>query len=434
VNPLRRGACPGISDPMATGDGLLARLSPPAPIPLDAFVELCGASREHGNGIVEVTQRGSLQVRGLSPATAPIFARTALALGLGTEAGPPLLTSSLLGLDGREPIGFLTLAATLRMELANRTGFASIGPKVSVLIDAGGDLHLDHVPADLRLRMNNDARLHVSIAGNAAAATSLGWIEVHQAVKVVVHVLTAIANRGGDARARDFANRAGVYALRASLEAVFTDEPPPPPRSPAEPVGTHRLNTGQLALGVALPFGYIESDVLKRFALAAARCGAASIRPVPGRTLLIIGLDTAAADELAAEAMVEKLIVRSDDPRRHVVACAGAPACGSALLATRQWAPQIADAAKGLLDGSMTIHVSGCTKGCAHPEAAALTFVGPDRIVVQGRASDAPDGNMSPVDFISRLRGLPIQQALSFAALERAIRRFQPLSGESGRE
>jgi len=234
-----------------------------------------------------------------------------------------------------------------------------------------------------------------------------------------------------------------VYALRAPLAHVFTDQPPPPPRSPAEPIGTHRLNNGKLARGFALPFGYIEADVLKRLALTAARCGATSIRPAPGRALLIIGLDTAAADQLAAVAIVERLIVRSDDARRYVVACAGAPACGSAMLATRELAPQIAQAAKALLDGSITIHVSGCTKGCAHPEVAALTFVGPDRIVVQGRASDTPYGTISPANFIAGLRRLHAEQQRSFAApvpgadsISRLspIRAAESLSGESGRE
>ena len=66
--PLRRGACPGLSAPMPTGDGLLVRFVPADAMPLDAFIALCAAARAHGNGIVEVTARGSLQVRGLTPA------------------------------------------------------------------------------------------------------------------------------------------------------------------------------------------------------------------------------------------------------------------------------------------------------------------------------------------------------------------------------
>jgi precorrin-3B synthase len=404
---------------MLTGDGLLARLMPSAPIPLDAVIALCDASRTHGNGIVEVTQRGSLQIRGLSPATAPMFARTVAGLGLGTVGDPPIVTSPLLGLDVQEHGDLHALVAALRTELTGHAGIASISPKVSVLIDGHGSLHLDDLAADLRLRASSATRFHLSIAGNAAASTSLGWVEPYQAVKVIAHILTAIASRGTAARARDFANDADVRALRASFRDVLDDGPAPPPRSPAESIGTHRLNNGQVACGVALAFGYIDADTLQRFAQAAAHCGAGSIRPAPGRALLAIGLSATAAEELAGVAGAEGFVVRTDDPRRYVVACAGAPACGSAALATRQLAPDIARLAAPFLDGSATIHVSGCPKGCAHSGAAALTLAGPDRLIVQGRAGDTPHGTISAANFIAGLRRLRAERELPLAALVR---------------
>ncbi len=425
---------------MSTGDGLLMRLVPSAPIPLDAVIALCDASRTHGNGIVEVTQRGSLQIRGLSPTTAPTFARTVTGLGLGAVGGPPILTSPLLGLDSREHVDLHALVAALRTELTGHAHIASISPKVSVLIDGGGTLHLDDLAADLRLRASSSTRFHMSIAGNAAASTSLGWVEPHQAVKVIVHILAAIARRGTAARARDFASDADVRALRASFADVLDDGPPPPPRLPAESIGTHQLKNGQVARGVALAFGYVDADTLKRFALAAARCGASSIRPAPGRALLAIGLSVTAAEELAAVARAEGFVVRTDDPRRYIVACAGAPACGSAALATRKLAPDIARLATQFLDGSVTIHVSGCPKGCAHPGAATLTLAGPDRLVVQGRASDTPHGTISPANFIAGLRRLRAERELPLAALVRetdfisrlgAIPTVKPMEGES---
>ena len=71
---------------MPTGDGLLVRLragggrcrSKRSPA-------LCAAARRHGNGIVEVTARGSLQVRGLTPRSAPLFAAEVAALGIAAQ-------------------------------------------------------------------------------------------------------------------------------------------------------------------------------------------------------------------------------------------------------------------------------------------------------------------------------------------------------------
>jgi precorrin-3B synthase len=401
MNSHRRGMCPGILDPIPTGDGLLARLLPAGPLPIDTMVALCELSRTYGNGIVEVTQRGSLQFRGLSSASAPDFARSVIALGLGEEGGPPILASPLMGLDAQECFDLRALAAALRAELTNQPAVASTGPKVSVLIDGGGALHLDSVPGDLRLRAGTNSRLHLSMAGTVAASTSLGWIPTDHALEVIVHLLVRIADRGPDARAHDFANPADVQALRASLSSVLSDAPPPAPRPPVEPIGVHRLNTGQLALGVAAAFGYAEAAVLQRLAQRAAACGATSMQTSPARALMIIGLDADAAIELTAAAAAAGFLVRPDDPRRYVVACAGAPACDSAKLSTRELAPAIAEAARPFLDGSLTIHVSGCAKGCAHPGAAALTFIGPNRLVVQGRAGDTPHGTTSMTNFIA---------------------------------
>ncbi|MBV8321379.1 MAG: precorrin-3B synthase, partial [Hyphomicrobiales bacterium] len=62
---LRRGICPGLSQPMATGDGLLVRLTPTGTtMSCEAFAALCTAARNCGNGVIEITSRGSIQIRG----------------------------------------------------------------------------------------------------------------------------------------------------------------------------------------------------------------------------------------------------------------------------------------------------------------------------------------------------------------------------------
>jgi precorrin-3B synthase len=405
---------------MPTGDGLLSRLMPSAPIAIDAFIALCDASEAAGNGIVEVTQRGSLQIRGLSPASAPIFARTAIALGLGAEGAPSILTPPLMSLDPLERIDLRPLLAAVRVDLKNHAAIASIAPKVSVLIDGGNTLHLDDVPGDLRLQAGTDSRFHLSIAGTAASSTSLGWIEPHHALEAIAFILTSVARRGAEARARDLANRNGVAALRSALAGMLIDGQPMHPRPPAEPLGTHLLNDGRVAQGVALAFGYAEASVLKRFAQATARCGATSIQPAPGRALLAIGILKSAASECAEAATAAGFILRSDDARRYVVACAGAPACGSAAFSTRRLAPAVAQAALPFLDGSLTIHLSGCAKGCAHPRPAALTLVGPDLLVVQGRAGDTPQGRISPADFLAGLTRLHAQRQRPHISPERS--------------
>ena len=103
---LRRGACPGLSVPMATGDGLLARLTPTDRIGLAAFIGLCAAARRHGNGTIEVTARGGLQARGLTAASAPKFAAEVGALAIPASEGVPIEGPLRLGPPGQASIYF----------------------------------------------------------------------------------------------------------------------------------------------------------------------------------------------------------------------------------------------------------------------------------------------------------------------------------------
>src|SRR6267378_4505445 len=181
--PHFRGICPGLSVPMPTGDGLLVRLRPTAPVPLDAFVGFCEAARRHGNGTIEVSARGSLQVRGLTPRSAPPFA-SALA-ELATQEGVPVIASLDLmradllpsplwggvGGGGREMWHFSAprrdpppqpsptrgegvdaadVVGALRRAIANAR--LALSPKISIVVDGDGPLHLDALSADIRLR------------------------------------------------------------------------------------------------------------------------------------------------------------------------------------------------------------------------------------------------------------------------------------------
>src|SRR5580658_4757646 len=161
----RRGACPGLSAPMPTGDGLLVRLRPIGTVSIAAFRKLCAAARQHGNGVVEITARGSIQVRGLSAASAPRFADAIASLGIAAEDGIPVIANALAGLDPDELIDAGTLAANLRRALGVTSLPRRLAPKVSVAIDGGSDLYT----------LSADVRLHAELAnGTVALRVSVG--------------------------------------------------------------------------------------------------------------------------------------------------------------------------------------------------------------------------------------------------------------------
>ena len=107
-------------------------------IALDAFAALCAAAQRHGNGIIEITARGSIQIRGLNAGSASKFASEIAALDMAAADGVPVLCNPLAGLDAEEIFDAATLAAALRGALAQQSLAQRLDPKVSVIIDGGG--------------------------------------------------------------------------------------------------------------------------------------------------------------------------------------------------------------------------------------------------------------------------------------------------------
>jgi precorrin-3B synthase len=357
---MRRGACPSLAAPMPTGDGLLARI-PAGPMPPARWIALAEAATRSGNGLLEITARGNLQIRGLTPTTLAPFAA---AIGEGWPTDPLVTHPPLGGLDPTEAADPRPLAAAIR------AAAPPLPPKFAIAVDGGGALHLDALAADCRL-----------------AATAAGWVlldgdeaspPMPEAVALAA-LLTQLANP----------------ARRSCL--------PPMPRPLAEPIGLHPLRHG-LALGIAGAFGQIEAPRLAAYAEAAAAAGATTLTGAPGRALLALGsLDP---EPLRAAAHCLGLITQPEDPRRRIAACAGRPACASAEIATRPLAESLASH----LPPGLALHISGCPKGCAHPGRTGLTLVGIDGrigLVPGATARDRPvrmlDAEATP-DLIASLQ------------------------------
>jgi precorrin-3B synthase len=407
MNANVRGACPSIAAPMQTGDGLLVRLILHEPIDIGKLCTLCTAAEEHGNGIIEITQRGSLQIRGLHAASVSNFARIVASLEIVADKGPPLITSPLLGLDPDEPFDCTPLVSSVRNALQReRPNLQRLSPKVSVLIDGGGQLHLDAVSADIRLVATSNSLFQLSLAGNARNSAHMGYVSTDQAIATVEELLRRIGNRGSTARAKDLVHDQQIAEVRRSFGDSLIGGPTPNARRPAETVGVYRLTTGNVARGFALPFGHTTASALRRFARAAAVNGVSCIRPAPGRSLLAIGSSHAAVEKLCKAAAAEDFVVDANDSRRHVVACAGSPACASGELPTRQLAPEVARATRSWAGTSNIVHLSGCSKGCAHPGPAALTLAGPNRLILNGRANDPPQATISSAGLIADIERL----------------------------
>lgn len=397
----RRGACPSLREPMTTGDGLLVRLSPAGTgwTPQE-LSKLAAAATRFGNGILEVTSRGNLQVRGLTTESAEDLASEIEAAAIPLRTGLPIDTGPLAGIDAEEIADPLPLARALddAVEAAGLT--ARLAPKCAVVIDGGGRLPLDDLVADVRLAAdpNGGSQWLISVGGTAQAARPVGSIVETEAVAAVIDLLETIAAKGRMARGRDLTD----------IDLIgFGPAPHKAPARPAiAPVGLFPLADGSLATAVVMPFGQVEADTLAAFSAAIAASGAAEIRLAPGRGLIVPGLDGEGCAALEAKAIELGFITDPADPRLRVAACAGAPYCASAHFATRDLGAAIATRAPGLLAGR-TLHISGCAKRCAEPPAPDFTLLGAEGgcLVLPGDGRTAPvAGAVAPEEALAALR------------------------------
>lgn len=128
----RRGACPALAAPMPTGDGLLVRLRPTGgALTLSQFASLARSAAAHGNGILEITARGNLQIRGLRAETVGQLAADIDAAGIIIPDGPAIETSPLHGIDPEEISDAAVMEMALRSTLHDLLASPRLAPKLA---------------------------------------------------------------------------------------------------------------------------------------------------------------------------------------------------------------------------------------------------------------------------------------------------------------
>lgn len=400
---FRRGACPALSAPMQTGDGLLVRLAAAgASLTPQQLIALCEAAGRHGNGLVEITARGNFQIRGLTAASAAALAEDIAAMQLGLRDGVPVETNPLAGLDPTETTNAAPLANAIRDAIDATDLKDRLAPKVSVVVDGGGTIGLSGVAADIRFDALTASDWLVSIGGDAPSAAPLGTCEAGDATAIALALLELIAFIGLEARGRDVSAADAAVRLKGKVRPA-PDTAPEVPTS--QPFGHIPLRADCFAFGVGLPFGQIAASDLSAFAATLAKLGITEFRMSPGRALMALGTEDSAA--MAAHAKVTDLVVNADDPRTRIFACPGSAGCASGHLASREVAASVAREFDGIQNVDFSLHISGCAKGCAHPSAASLSLVGTKHgptLVENGTARQAgiPFGNH---DVAARLAG-----------------------------
>ncbi|MCJ2123987.1 precorrin-3B synthase [Methylobacterium sp. J-077] len=425
--PTRRGWCPGLSRPMPTGDGLLARVHPPLGIlSLPQARAVAEGARRFGNGHLDLTARANLQIRGVSEATRAPLAHLLEAAGLGdtrSDGGPQrlTLTSPLAGHDPSESLDVPALARAIEA-----AGLAVPGLPAKTLVVVAGRPAAEMPDGDAYVFPRAAGGVGIAVAAEQGFR-DLVTCAAEEAPAAIATLLQAFA-RTGLRRMRDLSPE-DRSALAVAVRLEMQPQVPSPVRERGHGVVSRRavpfsprasvewLAPSQSVLTVDAPFGRCTADALDRLVDCASRLGAGEIRLSPARGFVLLPLQAPSPAGLMA--LAEDFIVAPDDPRRSVAACTGAPACASGSTPTLKDAARLAEIFAPLAADGRSAHVSGCTKGCARPGPADLTLVGRNGsygAVIGGAPGDKPAMHLPIEAVLERLgRAKTVGLAAAFA-------------------
>lgn len=338
-----QGWCPGALRPMMSGDGLVVRVRPPLGRLTQAQAAgIAAAAARHGNGLVDLSARGNVQLRGVTEASHGALIAELRALDLidadaADEARRNILVTPFAD------AGTDALAARLGAALAE---MPPLPGKFGFVVDTGPAPVFAGIAGDIRLERAGDGGLVLRCDGLALGAA----------------VAEAEAPDAAVALARWFVGAGGVTGGRGRMAAlvgrgVLPEGALAPLVAPAAACAAPEPGIVERGALVGFAFGQMQAQTL------AALAALGPLRVTPWRMLLVEGL--------AAMPALPGLVTRGDDPVRRVEACSGAPACLQAVAPVRALAARLAPQ----VPQGRVLHVSACAKGCAHPAAADVTLV-----------------------------------------------------------
>jgi precorrin-3B synthase len=358
--PATGDRCPGVLRLASAADGQLARIRLPGGlIGAGQMRTLARLADELGDGRVELTSRGNVQLRALAPGAAgPLteqLTRAGLLPSLSHDRVRNVLASPLAGLDGGRDLTGIVRA--LDTALCARPRLAGLSGRFLFAVDDGrGDV----------AGLGADVVVQVQAGGVVVNGLAVAPDDTDAVVTVMLACAEAFldeaAAQGGTAwRITDLAD--GAERIRVAVAALLGLAAAAQPLSSGtvtRPVGV--VGADGSAVVLLAPLGRLTATQLTWLA------GHVTGRPAritPWRSVVLPDLPDAAG--ILRDAAGLGFGVDAASPWLRVSACAGRPGCASALADVQ--ADAAAFAARW---PEQIVHVSGCVRHCGRPAATQI--------------------------------------------------------------
>ncbi|WP_344879941.1 precorrin-3B synthase [Nonomuraea antimicrobica] len=372
---VRPDACPGALQVHEAADGPLARVRlPGGAVSVAQLHELASCAAELGTGVLELTSRANVQVRGLS--RPEVFAGRIASVGLLPSPAHERVRNIVASpLSGRGPVGLLDVLApadALDRALCARPRLAGLPGRFLFALDDGtGDVI--GLGADVTFAATGPRDGRLLLAGTDTGLTT----GPGSAIPLMIRAAEAFLDeRPGDAprawRVHELAN--GPARITARLRG---DTPPPasslPGLRPPAAIGGRRAGRvaqwdGRVAVEAVVPLGRLTPAQARTLADAGH-----PVRLTPWRTAVLLDLSPAEADRATKALDAAGLVTDPDSPWSAVTACTGRPGCAKALADVRADARRWVESLAGV--PGTPVHWAGCERRCGLPRGRVVQMI-----------------------------------------------------------
>lgn len=346
--------CPGSLRLHGAQDGWLARIRVPGGR-LDAGrLRALAEAAALGNGLVDLTSRANVQIRGLPSGAADGLAGLLAAAGLLPSAAHDrvrnIVASPLADRHPRAVADTDPVVAAIDRGLCSNPLLAELPGRFLFAVDDGSGLALGR-EADVALVALDSETYGVALGGERMGGRVAAGAAAAVAVAAATEFLRVAQGRAW--RIAELPGGTGEVARRLSLR------PAGPFRGGSvEPLAPGRIEQrdGRVAITALVPLARLEGDALVALAELDGE-----VRIGTGRTLTFIDVDTEAAEAVERRLSALGMVLERSSGWVGLTACAGLGRCPKALVDVRAAAVARAAARR---PGDRAEHWTACERRC----------------------------------------------------------------------
>ena len=354
-----RDGCPGVLRLHQAADGGLARVRLPGGRIGAAGLRGLGDAARLGSGLIELTSRASVQIRGLPPEAAERCATVLYDAGLLPSSSHERVRNILASpVAGRHPDSLAQtdeIVAELDRALCADARLSELSGRFLFAVDDGTRLLGEHV-ADVALVAIGADEFRLELDGVPTTRRAAPRDAATMAVEAARELLQAQPDRprppGADA-------------------PPLTADVDPTSCGPRISLGTLRQLDGRIALTTAPRLGRLNVALVRALA-ALVEERHTELRLSPQRTLTLPDLSPETVADVRDELLALGLI---DDPAsgwNGLSACSGLGRCAKALLDVRGEAERRASERAA---GALAEHWAACERCCGRPGGAHVAYI-----------------------------------------------------------